>query len=60
MQVRKDLSEGFDNFELLIFGSCLNGLFDNQESDLDLTIITESTDHYKTLEKCRRLLDKHP
>jgi predicted nucleotidyltransferase len=45
---------------LLIFGSCLNGLFDNKESDLDLTIITKTSDHYKTLAKCKLELDKHP
>jgi DNA polymerase sigma len=45
---------------LLIFGSCLNGLFDNKESDLDLTIITATENHHSTLAKCRKELDKHP
>ena len=38
-------SEFFQNFEfdLVIFGSVLNGLYDKKNSDLDLTIVVKST-----------------
>ena len=46
----------------MIFGSLLNGLFDNKQSDLDLTIITDTSDqdHYQILMKCCNALKENP
>jgi len=54
-------SDEFRYFEhqLLIFGSVLNGLYDKNNSDLDLTIIVHQNaglNHLKILEKARTCL----
>jgi hypothetical protein len=35
-----------DDWELLVYGSCLNGLFDNESSDIDMTLIAQHPDRY--------------
>ena len=53
-QIKKD-------HELVIFGSLLNGLFDNGSSDLDLTFIVKQNrdlNHFEELKKVKNALVK--